>query len=453
MGEQKRTKNLLDECLGGAASRRLAALPLRGVVQHYAWGKCAQTSLVAAMAEEQCRSERDVWRAPPLSRGLRFAELWMGTHPSGPSSVRVSLVDEDGEESPGEVFLKDLLVSDPEHWLGPEDGDRGNLPFLFKVLSVRQALSIQAHPDKMLAEQLHREFPAHYPDENHKPEICLPLGHFEALVGFRPAAEVRAYVRSVPELRDLCAPGGTDVGAATIRELYARLMRSDQFSVIDAVRRLVERVGESAEPTPEEALAVKLERDQPGDVGIFSVFFLNHVRITEDMPHRFIFCAANEPHAYLEGDCVECMALSDNVVRAGLTPKFKDIETLLGMLTYRDDILGELVNEGKRVAPGVVKFAPPVDDFAVFELDGPTGGEGLCLPRAAICACVLGEVEVEFTAADGAEAEGMDLTLGHTIFCRANTRVRVTAASPDAKLFIATYETWPATDGPAARAG
>ena len=43
---------------------------------------------------------------------------------------------------------------------------------------------------------------------------------------------------------------------------------------------------------------------------------------------------ANEPHAYIYGDCIECMALSDNVVRAGLTPKFRDVNTLCSMLTY-----------------------------------------------------------------------------------------------------------------------
>ena len=44
---------------------------------------------------------------------------------------------------------------------------------------------------------------------------------------------------------------------------------------------------------------------------------------------------ANEPHAYISGDCVECMALSDNVIRAALTPKFKDVDTLCSSLHYR----------------------------------------------------------------------------------------------------------------------
>ena len=40
-------------------------------------------------------------------------------------------------------------------------------------------------------------------------------------------------------------------------------------------------------------------------------------------------------------DCVECMACSDNVVRAGLTPKFKDKQTLCDMLTYISRPLNE----------------------------------------------------------------------------------------------------------------
>ena len=34
-------------------------------------------------------------------------------------------------------------------------------------------------------------------------------------------------------------------------------------------------------------------------------------------------------------DCIECMACSDNVVRAGLTPKFKDVERLCSIIDLR----------------------------------------------------------------------------------------------------------------------
>ena len=37
------------------------------------------------------------------------------------------------------------------------------LPFLFKVLSISKALSIQAHPNKKLAEKLHAKDSKNYP--------------------------------------------------------------------------------------------------------------------------------------------------------------------------------------------------------------------------------------------------------------------------------------------------
>jgi mannose-6-phosphate isomerase len=68
---------------------------------------------------------------------------------------------------------------------------------------------------------------------------------------------------------------------------------------------------------------------------------------------------------------MECMACSDNVVRAGLTPKFIDTETLIEMLNYngkpaQDNIYqpSNLVENGCNVR----KFKPPIQDFAVTEI-------------------------------------------------------------------------------------
>lgn len=55
---------------------------------------------------------------------------------------------------------------------------------LVQVLSIAKALSIQAHPDKKLAEQLHLNQGNVYKDPNHKPEMALALTNFEALCGF-----------------------------------------------------------------------------------------------------------------------------------------------------------------------------------------------------------------------------------------------------------------------------
>ena len=66
--------------------------------------------------------------------------------------------------------------------------------------------------------------------------------------------------------------------------------------------------------------------------GILSVYFLNLVVL---QPGEAVYMAANEPHAYLAGECAEGMATSDNVVRAGLTPKLRDTAILCEMLTYQ----------------------------------------------------------------------------------------------------------------------
>ena len=64
-------------------------------------------------------------------------------------------------------------------------------------------------------------------------------------------------------------------------------------------------------------------------MGLISILLFNIVNLKKG---EAIFTPAGIPHAYIKGNIVECMANSDNVVRAGLTPKYQDIETLTNML-------------------------------------------------------------------------------------------------------------------------
>ena len=49
---------------------------------------------------------------------------------------------------------------------------------------------------------------------------------------------------------------------------------------------------------------------------------------------KWFLIDAGVPHCYLQGELMEIMVNSDNVVRGGLTPKLKDIETLIEILPY-----------------------------------------------------------------------------------------------------------------------
>ena len=69
-------------------------------------------------------------------------------------------------------------------------------------------------------------------------------------------------------------------------------------------------------------------------------------------------------------DCMECMACSDNVVRAGLTPKYKDVDTLCKMLDYKcgskeDNIFPCHPDPSD---PLVTIYDPPVQDFSVARI-------------------------------------------------------------------------------------
>uniref|UniRef100_A0A182SBB7 mannose-6-phosphate isomerase n=1 Tax=Anopheles maculatus TaxID=74869 RepID=A0A182SBB7_9DIPT len=252
------------------------------------------------------------------------------------------------------------------------------LPFLLKVLSIRKALSVQVHPDKVEAEKLHRQFPDIYKDPNHKPELAIALTDFQALCGFRPYAEIDDVLKKSLELQELLGESVLAKFAATdksaVKIAYEQLMHSGPDAVQRCIERIADRIRteEDAEPCELRDLFCRLYADFGCDVGVLSIYFLNYLRLK---PGQAIYLAANVPHAYLDGDCVECMACSDNVVRAGLTPKFKDVDTLLRLVAY-DCLPGEamlfqpvLLNLLEQ--PFTRTFLPPVPDFAVAEISIP----------------------------------------------------------------------------------
>lgn len=62
------------------------------------------------------------------------------------------------------------------------------------------------------------------------------------------------------------------------------------------------------------------------------------------------------------------MACSDNVVRAGLTPKLKDVETLTDILTYKCESWFAKKFCGYCEDNYTEIFQPPVPDFAVAKI-------------------------------------------------------------------------------------
>ncbi|XP_063993068.1 mannose-6-phosphate isomerase [Diachasmimorpha longicaudata] len=363
-------------------------MELKYTVQNYDWGMKGTTSSVARLLKGSDP-------AAHVDEEKTYSELWMGTHPNGPSFVKAT------GESLGEfIGANKEVLGDP---VRESFGD--DLPFLFKVLSVRKALSLQAHPDKARAESLHKLHPDIYKDPNHKPEMPIALTPFEALCGFRPVPEIQNFLKKIPELcavigqgtvEDFISSGETDP-KPHLQKCLQGLLTHNADSTAHELKKFIDRLSEMSEPGREELNArimEKLHADYPGDVGCFGLYFFNFITL---QPGEALYLGANEPHAYISGDCMEIMSCSDNVVRAGLTPKLKDVDTLVEMLTYNCEAA-----ELKRFKP--VKeddysevFRPPIKDFAVSKIELPPGTPSYALPprnSAGILIIIEGSVEV-----------------------------------------------------------
>lgn len=342
---------------------------LECVAQQYAWGKIGSDALVARLKKGQMNNTDSV-----IEEDKPYAELWIGTHPNGMSQIVVP--GDENRENPEYMPLVDYVQENPEMHLGVvgerEPSNEYDLTFLFKVLSIEKVLSIQAHPDKQLAAQLYTDRPDVYKDPNHKPEMAVALtDDFEALSGFRPVFDIASNLLDYPEFTDLIGKCRYEVlqfvagkrGAnpkAILKNLFHTYMTADDNKVKKNLLKLTSRLEEKDDRTDLDNLIIKLAKQFPGDAGIFAPIIFNHLKLkTGDA----FYIGANEPHAYIQGDILECMACSDNVVRAGLTPKMKDVDTLVKMLTYK--CTTPTITRGQKKDQHCTLYVPPVKDFAM----------------------------------------------------------------------------------------
>lgn len=358
----------------------------------------------------------------------------MGTHPNAPSMIKTDR---------GLIPLKEhLLNGNIDHH--QSDHHRLDLPFLFKVLSVGKALSIQAHPDLQLAKVLHAKDPKNYKDPNHKPEMTIALSPFEALCGFRLIKDIVSDLNNVPELRGLVDASKVEALGKSLtqdeknqkealKELFAEFIAAEKNKVESSIENFVSRMTSiNRQMTDLEELCLRLNGQYPGEVGCFCVFLFNYITLK---PGEAIFLAANEPHAYLSGECVECMALSDNVVRAGLTPKFRDVQTLIEMLTYKSYSPEQLAMTPEKIVGRSHSrlYRPPVKEFAVIQIDLTLGQEERITTEAseAILLCAKGDLTIRKDGAKNA------IKAGSILLLEAQSEYTISCLSSDALVFQA----------------
>lgn len=287
---------------------------LTNVIQNYVWGQKNEAAFIARLKDMETETDKP------------YAELWMGTHPNGPSQII--------DPRRGSLDLADWIAEDPTIRLSQNRAKdfSGKLPYLFKVLSAEKMLSIQTHPNRQQAIELHRADPVHYPDENHKPEIAIAIDHLDALVGFVSDRNFQELLIKFPELGNLLDLEEPELQSGILKLLD--LWSNSPESITACIETIYEKVlAASARTQTEQLLLDQVAEHGTGDIGILFILLLNYEHLEAG---EAIFLGPGIPHAYLQGNIIECMANSDNVVRLGLTPKFCDAEALKNVLDFSE---------------------------------------------------------------------------------------------------------------------
>jgi mannose-6-phosphate isomerase len=346
-------------------------------VQNYAWGSHTALTDLYGIANPD---------------NLPMAELWMGAHPKSSSKIT---------DASGQVrSLRDVIDADKATLLGHEVADRfGELPFLFKVLCADNPLSIQVHPNKKASEEgFAKENAAgipldaaerNYKDPNHKPELVFALTPFLAMNAFREFSDIVSLLQPVSGAHTSIAHFLQEPNAERLSQLFASLlnMQGDEKSRALGVLKAALN---SQQGEPWETIRF-IAQFYPDDSGLFSPLLLNVVKLN---PGEAMFLFAETPHAYLQGTALEVMANSDNVLRAGLTPKYIDIPELVANVKFTPKPAAELLTQPSQHG-AELDFPIPVDDFAFSLHDLSTQGADVAQQSAAILFCLEGEAVLQ----------------------------------------------------------
>jgi len=372
---------------------------LHNPVRPYAWGSYTHIARLTS---------RDLGTQPA-------AEMWIGAHPGSPSLVG----SEDGPP------LHDLIADDPARALGGDVVGRlgRRLPFLMKLIAASEPLSLQVHPGpgrarRRFAEQEAAGVPRDarvrsYPDPSHKPELLFALTRLEGMAGFRDVVGSAAILRGfqLGWLDDVALDlEGDQPPSSALRSAVTRwlaLSPSDTRVRLEQLREAAitaearaHRAARPHRPAPVDAADVSRESVRvyaatvplvdryPDDPGVLVTLLLNHLVLA---PGEAMFVDAGIVHAYTSGFGVEIMATSDNVLRAGLTPKHVDIPELLEVAEFAPipPPRQHPVHEHR-----MLRLTPPVDEFELCVIDPERETAVLehAAPRMAVC--LSGRVEL-----------------------------------------------------------
>ncbi|MBK8459065.1 MAG: mannose-6-phosphate isomerase, class I [Micropruina sp.] len=375
---------------------------LHGTLQRYTWGTV--DAIPAILGREP--------------DGTPVAEYWLGAHESSPSIL------------PGIHNLPlSEHVAQRHEILGqkPLAAFGAQLPFLMKILSANQPLSIQAHPSREQAQEgwarENREnVPLHSPERTYrdawpKPEIMIAVEEFHTLAGFRDPIETAEIFRGLgvaDSLGSVIGPLTERKGPAALAEVFLDVLSldGDRRLLVNEVAVAALQHRDDDGPVGEAARTVlELDEHFPSDPGILAALLMNRLVLR---PGEALFVPAGEMHAHLRGTGIEVMANSDNVIRGGLTSKHIDVEELIRVVHFVPTV-PEVITP-RRTRPGVLKYLTPCSEFEVWRLDLSSQPEPIRIPGRGSARILL---NIEGTATISHVGETLALNKGEAAFISA----------------------------------
>ncbi len=353
---------------------------VKGVIKEYDWG--SKDFLPALFGYE--------------ANGKPQAEAWFGCHPAGEATL------EDGSK------LSDLIKSSPKTLLGKACADKyGTLPLLLKVLAINDPLSIQCHPDIPIAKQGYaNEAPLrekgvpsselNYKDDNQKAEVIYALTPLTAMCAFRPFIGLTANLkRVIPASFEKHFSDKTN--AKDLFETLYTLNKEDLHEVITELIENMEKEPVSPDPAylSEKDIVLKAYSLYGDDPGLLCPYMLNIVHLKTG---EALYLTPRTLHAYVKGNGVELMSLSDNVLRGGLTHKKVDVPELMKVMVIESS--GDK-SEKQKLEDGRVRVLTPTEEFALCILE--KGEYNIEENAASLLLCLDGKTLIE--------AEGKEIVL------------------------------------------
>ena len=436
--------------------------------QTYHWGKKGLDTLVGKCYLASVPGLPESAELYDEANNEHYAELWIGDHPNGPAEIIVTDEPQLTHLVADAEFMKHyhhkdveigtLFKHNPEKYLGKHYVEhfgainpklKTQMAFLFKLLAVDKALSIQAHPHKSLAEKLHQNNPDIYKDDNHKPEIEIALSDdFSACFGFLNPEGLKnnfkqnRVIAEVLNYNEDTAIDGELLKKCVHRMFFELDKEQDKLEVI--INKLSEdilAVAEGERSIHQKLFLTLKEQYGSRDVGLlFNIMTMNRGEAVVITP--------TAPHAYLTGDLVECMANSDNVVRGGLTPKFKDTETLFNMLPYDTLTTERYPIKGKQLhsteGGEIVDYVTGFEEFKVTKVELTAPGEiDISFKTFAMAIVVQGQGSVtvsEFSSDDSLNTFKIEQYCAYYMMPEKTFKFKSTAEASPLTVFIASCD-------------